>query len=293
MRTSLLALAVTLLLTASLKSQEKAVPAPILLWPGGAPLAQGSLPADQPRITIFVPKHQTTRTAVVVCPGGAYGMLATDHEGRQIAQWLNNLGVLAVMLEYRLGPKYHHPVEMMDAQRAVRYVRAHAADLNVSPDRIGIWGFSAGGHLASTVATHFDDGDSNSADPIDRVSSRPDFAVLTYPVIRPEGPASEWSFKNLLGEHPDPKVVESLSNDTMVTPRTPPTFLVHSDDDDGVYPENSIRFYLALRKAHVPAELHVYPSGGHGYGLAPLDPVLSSWPHRLVDWMRTRGLLNP
>jgi acetyl esterase/lipase len=198
-----------------------------------------------------------------------------------------------VMLEYRLGPRYHHPAELLDAQRAIRYVRAHAAELNVAPDRIGILGFSAGGHLASTAATHFDAGTQNAPDVVDRVSSRPDFAVLVYPVIRPSGPASDWSFKQLLGETPDPKVLQSLSNDTMVTPQTPPTFLVHSDDDNHVLPENSVDFYLALRKAGVPAELHIYQFGGHGYGLAPLDPVLSSWSGRLADWMRGRGLLNP
>jgi acetyl esterase/lipase len=268
-------------------------PQPILLWPQGAPLAQGTADTDQPRITIFLPKRQTTRTAVVICPGGGYAHLATDHEGRQVAGWLNNLGVVGVMLEYRLGPRYHHPAELLDAQRAIRYVRAHAADLNVAPDRIGILGFSAGGHLASTAATHFDAGTQNAPDAVDRVSSRPDFAVLVYPVIRPSGPASSGSFKQLLGETPDPKVLQSLSNDTMVTPQTPPTFLVHSDDDNHVLPENSVDFYLALRKAGVPAELHIYQFGGHGYGLAPLDPVLSSWSGRLADWMRGRGLLNP
>jgi acetyl esterase/lipase len=266
---------------------------PILLWPEGAPLAQGTADKDKPRITVFLPKRQTTRTAVVICPGGGYAHLATDHEGKQVAAWLNNLGVVGVMLEYRLGPKYHHPAELLDAQRAIRYVRSHATELNVAPDRIGILGFSAGGHLASTVATHFDAATPNAPDAVDRVSSRPDFAVLVYPVIRPSGPASDGSFKRLLGDTPDPRVLQSLSNDTMVTPQTPPTFLVHSDDDNHVLPENSVNFYLALRKAGVPAELHIYQFGGHGYGLAPLDPVLSSWSGRLADWMRGRGLLNP
>ena len=273
--------------------QENPKPAPVLLWPNGAPLAQGTSDSDKPQITIFLPKRQTTRTAVVICPGGGYGMLATDHEGRQVAEWFNNLGVVGVMLEYRLGPKYHHPAELMDAQRALRYVRAHAAEMKVAPDRIGIIGFSAGGHLASTAATHFDGGDPGAADPIDRVSSRPDFAVLVYPVIHLAGPAAESSFKQLLGEHPDPRVLQTLFTDTMVTPQTPPTFLVHADDDEGVSPENSVTFYLALRKAGVPAELHVYQFGKHGFGLAPLDPVLSSWTGRLADWMRGRGLLVP
>ncbi len=274
-----------------LLGQEK--PTPVLLWPNGAPRAQGTADADTPRITVFVPKRQTTRAAVVICPGGGYAHLATDHEGRQVGEWLNNLGVVGVMLEYRLGPRYHHPVELMDAQRAVRYVRAHAAELKVAPDRIGIMGFSAGGHLASTVVTHFDSGDPNAADPIDRVSSRPDFAVLIYPVIHLSGPAAEYSFKQLLGENPNQQVLHSLFTDTMVTAQTPPTFLLHADDDDAVFSENSVSFYLALKKAGVPAELHIYQFGRHGFGLAPLDPVLSSWTGRLADWMRGRGLLVP
>lgn len=266
---------------------------PILLWPDGAPLAQGTGDVDSPRITVFSPKHQSTRTAVVICPGGGYTILATDHEGRQVAQWLNNLGVVAVILEYRLGPKYRYPAQLMDVQRAIRYVRAHAREMDVDPDRIGVMGFSAGGHLASTAATHFDLGIPGAPDPTDRVSSRPSFAILAYPVVRPDGPASQWTFKQLLGDNPDPKVLESVLPDKMVTPQTPPMFLVHSSDDDGVSPQNSINLYLALLKAGVPAELHIYQSGGHGYGLAPLDPVLSSWSARLADWMRARGLLNP
>jgi len=272
---------------------EEPQPPTVLLWPGGAPLAQGTGEQDQPRLTIYLPKNPLTRTGVVVCPGGAYAVLAMDHEGKQVAQWLNNLGVAAFVLQYRLGTRYHHPAQLLDAQRAVRYVRSHASELHVAPDRIGIWGFSAGGHLASTAGTHFDSGDPKASDPVDQVSSRPDFMILTYPVIDPLGPASIFSFKQLLGDNPDPKVVAFLSNDQQVTPQTPPTFLVHADDDDGVLPENSVNFYLALRKADVPAEMHIYQFGGHGFGLAPLDPVLSSWTTRLADWMRGRGLLQP
>jgi len=280
-----------------MQAEEPAPPA-IRLWPGGAPLAQGTADEDQPKLTIYIPKAAPgkaamTKTAVVVCPGGAYAMLAMDHEGRQVAQWLNNLGVAAFVLQYRLGTRYHHPAQLMDAARALRYVRAHANEFHVASDRIGIWGFSAGGHLASTAGTHFDGGDVNAADPVDRVSSRPDFMILAYPVIDPLGPAAVFSFQQLLGEHPDPKLVASLSNDQQVTPQTPPTFLVHADDDAGVLPENSVNFYLALRKEHVPAEMHIYQFGGHGFGLAPLDPVLSSWTARLADWMRGRNLLQP
>lgn len=289
-RASSLALLIALAVTCW--SQER-TPAPptMLLWPEGAPFAQGSAPADQPRITVYLPERQTTKTAVVLCPGGGYVMLATDHEGKQVAQWFNNLGIAVFMLEYRLGPKYHHPVELGDAKRAVRWVRAHAAEYHVDPARIGIMGFSAGGHLASTLATHFDAGNSGSADPIERASSRPDFTILIYPVIGPLGNASVFSFEQLLGKSPDPKLVDELTNDLHVTPQTPPTFLMHSDNDDAVTPENSVRFYMALKRAGVPAEMHIYPSGGHGYGLAPLDPVLSTYPPRLADWLRGRGLL--
>ena len=227
----------------------------------------------------------------MLCPGGAYKMLATDHEGKQVAQWFNNLGVAVFMLEYRLGPKYHHPVELGDAKRAMRWVRAHAADYNIDPAKVGIMGFSAGGHLASTVATHFDLGNSGSVDVVERQSSRPDFAILIYPVIGPLGNASVYSFEQLLGKNPDQKLVEELTNDLHVTPQTPPTFLMHSDNDDAVTPENSVRFFAALKRAGVPAEMHIYPTGGHGYGLAPFDPVLSTYPPRIVDWLRGRGLL--
>ena len=229
---------------------------------------------------------------MIVMPGGGYAHLATDHEGKQPAQWLNNLGIAAFVLEYRLGPKYHHPAELMDAQRAIRYVRANAGKFEIDTNRIGVWGFSAGGHLASTAGTHFDPGDPQSTDPIERGSSKPDFMILVYPVISPLGDAADWSFKQLLGDNPNPDVVRLLSNDLQVTPQTPPAFLVLSDDDNAVSPENSIRFYAALLKAHVPAEMHVYLHGGHGYGLAPLDPVLGTWPLRLADWLREMHFLN-
>jgi acetyl esterase/lipase len=229
---------------------------------------------------------------VVVCPGGGYGGLAMDHEGKQIADWLNSLGVAAFVLKYRLGPRYHHPAPLQDAQRALRTVRSNAQAFGIRPDRIGIWGFSAGGHLSATAGTHFDAGDLNAVDPIERVSSRPDFLILAYPVISFTAEYSHrGSRKNLLGDAPDPALVENLSNEKQVTPQTPPTFLLHTDEDSGVPPENSVAFYLALRKAGVPAELHIYQRGQHGVGLALNDPILSSWPGRLADWMRVRGLL--
>jgi acetyl esterase/lipase len=214
------------------------------------------------------------------------------HEGKDIAKWLTDRGMAAFVLRYRVAP-YRHPIPLQDAQRALRTVRSRAKEWGVDPGRIGIWGFSAGGHLASTAATHFDKGKPDAEDPIDRAGCRPDFAILCYPVITLEPPyAHMGSRKNLLGDNPDAKLVESLCNDKQVTPETPQTFLFHTNEDSGVPPENSILFYLALRKAKVPAELHVYEKGKHGVGLAPKDPVLSSWPDRLEAWLKGRGLLK-
>lgn len=268
-------------------------PQTILLWPDGAPGAQGMADEDKPSLTIYLPSSEkATGTGMIVCPGGGYSHLAMDHEGKQVAEWLNSLGVAAFVLKYRLGPKYHHPIELGDAQRAIRYVRHRASDFGIAIDRIGIIGFSAGGHLTSTVITHFDAGNANSNDPIERFSSRPDFAVLGYPVITLKEPyAHAGSRKNLLGENPDPKLIDLLSNESQITAQTPPTFLFHTTEDLTVPVENSVMFYLALRKAKVPAELHIYERGRHGVGLAPTDPVLSTWPGRLQDWMKVHGWL--
>jgi acetyl esterase/lipase len=269
-------------------------PAAQPLWPNAAPGALGTADADIPTLTPFpAPAAQAVGTAVIICPGGGYGALATDKEGDQFARWFNSLGVSAYVLKYRLGPKYHHPVELGDAQRAIRTVRAHAAEYHVAPDRIGIMGFSAGGHLASTAGTHFETVNAIAGDPIDRVSSRPDFLILGYPVISFTTPyVHKGSMRNLLGDNPDPKLVELLSNELQVTAQTPPTFLFHTNADTGVPAENSVLFYLALRKAGVPAEIHIYEKGPHGVGMASTDAALSTWPPRLADWLRGRGLLN-
>ena len=290
-----LALAMTVATRCPAQGQAAAATEPKidLLWPAGAPGALGSEDADKPSIAIYLPaKDKATGTGIVVCPGGGYGGLAMMHEGKDIAAWLNSLGVAAYVLKYRLGPKYHHPVQMGDVQRALRTVRSRATEFGLDSKKIGVLGFSAGGHLASTAATHFDAGQSDAVDPIDRVSCRPDFAVLCYPVIAFGEPFTHrGSMKNLLGDNPDPKLVELLSNEKQVTRDTPPTFLFHTNEDTGVPPENSIMFYLALRKAGVPAELHIYEKGKHGVGLAPTDPVLSTWPARCADWLRGRGML--
>jgi acetyl esterase/lipase len=283
----LLSLAVPLL-------AQPAPPKAELLWPGGAPGALGTADEDQPSITPHVvPAGRGTGTAVIVCPGGAYQHLSMDKEGEQVAAWLNSVGVTAFVLKYRLGPRYHHPIELGDAQRAIRTVRFKAAEYRVDPARIGILGFSAGGHLASTAGTHFDAGKPDAADPIDRIGSRPDFLVLCYAVISLHDPlAHVGSRVNLLGNSPDPALVDNLSNESQVTAQTPPTFLFHTANDRTVPVENSVNFFLALRKAGVPAEMHIYENGPHGMGLAPTDATLSSWTVRLEAWLRGRGLLN-
>jgi acetyl esterase/lipase len=276
-----------------LLAQPPNAPKPDLLWPGGAPGAMGTEDADQPSLAAYVvPQARGTGTAVIVCPGGGYQHLSMDKEGDQIARWLNSIGVTAFVLKYRLGPKYHHPVELGDAQRAIRTVRYRAAEYRVLPDRIGIMGFSAGGHLASSAGTHFDTGKPDAADPIDRTGSRPDFLILCYPVVSFTNFVHQGSRRALLGDNPDPKLVESLSGELQVTAQTPPAFLFHTNTDTTVPPENSVNFYLALRKAGVPAELHIYERGPHGVGLAQTDEALASWPSRLADWLRVRGLLN-
>jgi acetyl esterase/lipase len=265
-----------------------------LLWPKGAPGAVGTEAADKPTLTAYLPPaDKATGTAVVVCPGGGYGFLAVGHEGKEPAEFLNRLGVAAFVLKYRIAPRYHHPAPLQDVQRALRTVRSRAKDYHLDPHRIGVWGFSAGGHLASTAATHFDDGKPDADGPVERAGCRPDFAILCYPVITLKPPYyHKGSRDNLLGKSPDAKLLDSLCNETQVTAQTPPTFLFHTNADTGVPPENSVLFYMALRKAKVPAELHVYEKGAHGVGLAPRDPVLSSWPKRLADWLKVRGLLQ-
>ncbi|HRT94899.1 MAG TPA: alpha/beta hydrolase [Planctomycetota bacterium] len=265
-----------------------------LLWPDGAPGAAGDTEADKPSLTIWLPPaDKANGAAVVICPGGGYGHLAVGHEGKDVAAWLNSFGVAGFMLKYRHAPKYQHPAPLLDAQRAIRTVRSRAKEFGVDPARIGILGFSAGGHLASTAATHFDEGNAEAKDPIDRVSCRPDFAVLVYPVISLTTKYTHQGSKNnLLGKDPDAKLVESLSNEKQVTAKTPPTFLMHTSGDTGVPAENSILFYMALREHKVKAELHIYQNGGHGFGLAPGDPVLSTWPGRCEAWMGANGWLE-
>lgn len=264
------------------------------LWPDGAPLATGNDPdKDIPAITVYRP-DEGHGTAVVVCPGGGYVNLAMGHEGVEIARWLNGMGITAVVLEYRMSRGgYRHPVPLMDAQRAIRTVRSRAGALHLDPDRIGIMGFSAGGHLASTAGTHFDQGNPGADDSVERVSSRPDFMILCYAVIAFGEPYThQGSQHNLIGQDPSPELVHSLSNEKQVTGETPPTFLFHTDEDTVVPPENSVVFYEALRRAGVPAEMHVYRKGHHGVGLARELEGTSQWPDACKKWMEGLGLLN-
>lgn len=272
-----------------------AQPAELPLWPGGAPGAIGDTPEDRPAVTPYLPPaDRATGTAVVIFPGGGYDHLATDKEGVQPARWLNSLGIAAFVVRYRLGPRYHHPAMLADAARAVRLVRASANRWGVDPHRVGVLGFSAGGHMASTVGTHFDAGEPAAADPVDRESSRPDFMVLAYPVVTMDARwAHRGSRANLLGESPPPDLVRSLSNEMQVRPDTPPTFVVATTDDRSVPVENSLHLYEALKDAGVPAELHLFETGRHGFGLAAADPVLSSWPAQCERWMRRHGWLDP
>ena len=269
----------------------------ILLWPDGAPGAKGIADGDKPSITLYLPeKDKATGAAVVIFPGGGYGHLAMDHEGHQIAEWLNSFGVAGFIVKYRhsrSGAGYRHPAPLQDAQRAIRTVRSGAKQWNIDPDRIGIIGFSAGGHLASSLGTHFNNRYSEAKDEIDRASCRPDFMILMYPVISfTEAFTHKGSRRNLLGANPDPELVENLSNEKQVTAQTPPTFIVFGNDDKVVPVENGVAFYMGLKKVGVPAEMHIYEKGRHGFGLGVgADPV-SSWPLRCSEWMRGRGLLN-
>jgi acetyl esterase/lipase len=268
-----------------------------VLWPDGAPGAKGNAEGDKPTLTLYVPApEKATGAAIVICPGGGYGALAMDHEGHQIGQWLNSFGVAGFIVKYRhrnSGAGYGHPAPLQDAQRAIRTVRSRAGEWGVDPNRIGILGFSAGGHLASSAATHFNESFCEPKDKIDAASCRPDFAVLVYPVISFTEPFTHTgSRKNLLGAGADQALVEKMSNEKQVTPQTPPTFLVHTWEDKGVPAENSISFYLALRKAKVPAEMHLFLKGPHGFGLGQKLGGASAWPKLCEKWMEESGFLK-
>ena len=266
----------------------------IALWNASAPGALGTDDSDVPALTVYLPREMRPNTpAVVVCPGGGYTRLAANHEGRQVANYLNSLGIAAFVLRYRLGPRYHHPIELGDAQRAIRMLRARADEWRLDRARIGIMGFSAGGHLAMSASTHFNNGAAQPVDAIDRANSRPDFAILGYPVISlTEAWTHQGSKTNLLGASPDAQLAKSLSGENAVTKETPPTFIFHTNADTTVPAENSAYYYLALRKAGVPAEMHIFERGPHGVGLANDDAALAEWSKLLANWLRVHGIIT-
>ncbi len=276
----------------------------ILLWPQGAPLANGTISTstasvDRPSITAY-PATNPNGAAIIVFPGGGYSGLATSYEGTTPAKFFASKGVAGFVVKYRLGPTYHHPVEMWDAQRAIRWVKSNAAKYGIDTSRVGVLGFSAGGHLASTVSTHYDAGNSSAADSIDKQSCRPAFSVLAYPVITMNQSFTHGGSRtNLLGNNPSQALVDSLSNEKQVADNTPPAFLFHSKDDGVVPIRNSKAYYDSCLKKGVPASFMIFDKGGHGYGMADgkegaaLDPVLNTWCDSSVKWLDKQGLFKP
>jgi acetyl esterase/lipase len=254
-----------------------------LLWPEGAPLANGVTEEDCPALTPYLVGGEGS-AAVIVCPGGGYGGRAA-HEGEPIARWLNGLGISAFVLRYRVAP-YRYPCALLDLQRAVRYVRYHSQSLGIDSGKIGVLGFSAGGHLTATAGTHYDNGNPQAADLIERESSRPDLLILCYPVITLKDPYThEGSRLNLLGPEPDPSLIQLMSNEEQVTADTPPTFLWHTSDDH-VAVENSLHFAASLSRHKVPFDLHVYAKGKHGLGLAEGDEHVGTWTSTCAVWLK-------
>jgi len=287
----------TILLFAGLVSaaaagvREHPVPAArILLWPDTAPVGDGTREPAKTVITVFLPpREKATGAAVVICPGGGYMRLVLDREGPVVAKWLAEHGVAGIVLEYRM-PDGRPCVPLLDAQRAMRVVRSNAESWHLDPGRIGIMGFSAGGHLASTAGTHFDAGDPKAADPIDRLSCRPDFMVLVYPVVTMREKTHGGSKDNLLGPDPKPELVQLFSNEEQVTDQTPPTFLAHAKDDRAVPPENSRGLRDALKAHGVAVEYLELPEGGHGlFGCK--GPMWEAWKGQSLEWMAARGII--
>jgi acetyl esterase/lipase len=267
------------------------MPQPVYLWPNGVPGALGHTEADLPRMYPFLPKVRSTSTAVLVIPGGGYQVVATGYEGAQVASWLNAQGIPAFVLDYRVAP-YHYPAEIEDGQRAMRLIRAHAAEYGVDPNRIGVWGGSAGGHLASTLGTHCDADvvPVQNPDAVDKESCKPDFMILAYPVISMTLPeAHAGSRMNLLGPVVNPVLERRYSNQFAVTAETPMTFLFATERDPTVPVANSLDFYRALVDHHVPAEMHIYDYSNHGCGLCGSILPLSTWPMLLRNWLVQRG----
>ncbi len=266
---------------------------PIPLWPDGAPGALGTNSADVPMITVYKPTGTNiTGAALVICPGGGYAHLA-PHEGNDYALWLNQHGVTCFVLKYRLGLNgYHHPAMLNDAARAVRWVRAHSPEFNVDVKRVGIMGSSAGGHLAATLLTHFDEGAANSSDPVERQSSRPDLGILCYAVITMDYYTHGGSRENLLGTNQTPELIKELSNELQVKTNTPPCFIWTTFEDQTVPMQNSMLFATALRSKHIPFDLHVYQKGKHGMGLGDRKPMFEHphpWVSDCLFWLKQQN----
>jgi acetyl esterase/lipase len=269
----------------------------ISLWPSGSPQVEGTPPADLPTLTVFLPqKGRGTGSAVIVAPGGAYIGLASNLEGRQVADWFTSQGMTAFVLKYRMGAKYLYPIPLQDAQRAIRLVRSLAATYGFLPDRIGIIGFSAGGHLAAATGTLFDAGSPNAGDPLERLSDRPDFLVLGYPWLNAMQPSGNYiSYCTVIKTIPpetckldEQKYTPSLH----VTAQTPTTFIYSTSDDQTVPISASVNFYNALIAAGVPAEMHIFRQGEHGSGMGAGSAALDQWPSLLAQWLRDQGLLT-
>ena len=275
----------------SIASAVAAEPLRLTLWLDEAPLGEGKSERVKVPITVHLPApEKATGTAMVICPGGGYGGRVVEGEGHGIARWLNAHGIAGVVLEYRLpAGNYHRP--MLDAQRAIRVVRSHAAEWKIDPRRIGIVGFSAGGHLASTAGTHFDAGNDKSADPVERLSCRPDFMVLVYPVITMGEKSHGGSRKNLLGATPSAELMDLFSNEKQVTAKTPPAFLTHARTDAVVPVAHSQMFHEALKAKGVAAELQEFPKGNHGYN-GYKGEEWDAWQKRSLEWLGERGLLK-
>ena len=284
--TLLMAVFIAAVTVVSIGAEE---PKQTALWTNGAPLAKGTAQADTPGISIYLaPPEKANGAAVLICPGGGYGGLMMSYEGRDIAKWLNTQGIAGIVLQYRVRP-YQHPAPLLDVSRAMRTVRSRADELKLDPARIGVIGFSAGGHVASTLGTHFDDGDPKSADPIEHFKSRPDFMILVYPVISMGEKAHGGSRTNLLGKNPTDAEKDFLSNEKQVTDKTPPAFLVHAKTDHVVSVENSVMFYDALKAHGVEAEFLELPTGEHGLGVGK-GALWVEWQAKCLEWLKAKVL---
>jgi acetyl esterase/lipase len=288
--------------TSGISAQEETLP----LWPNGIPNSRESTEKEisekgeihwirnvqEPTISVFLPTRQhATGQAVVICPGGGYGGLAYDWEGIDIAKWLNSKGIAAMVLKYRLpnsaSVEVSYKAPLQDVQRAMRLVRANAEKWNIDQNKVGVLGFSAGGHLASTLGTHFDHEDSFKKDSVDAFSARPNFMALVYPVITMDAEFTHQGSRNsLLGENPSEELVKEFSSELQVKTNTPPTFIIHATDDDAVPVENALLFYKALKEKDIYTEMHIYPEGGHGFSLGLGKGYLETWPGRLYDWLQ-------